>query len=235
VSPRWLLFDGGHFWRYIKVMKAEEVNGNDLMADNYDHGGEGDTPAFLYLISASLGLNDPKQPSQGSWGTRFQAMPSSYPRGYYTTCGVPQSELERWIPDAKNSFLARMKWATQPPTQVNHAPVAAVGKDTSNKVIYLSASPASKLRFDASASFDRDGDKLDFKWFHYAEAGSYPQQLTLKDAHNSRVELLVPKDLGNEEIHLVLEVRDQGKPSLVSYKRIVIRKKGVQKVVRKGS
>ena len=226
VKPGWLLFDGGHFWRYIKVMKAEEVAGNDAMAANYDHGGEGDTPSFLYLLSAFLGLNDPLQPSQGSWGSRFVPMPSTYPAGYYSTCGVSAAELERWVPDAKNSFMARMKWATNSPSEVNHAPVAVLGGDRSNKVVYRKSAPGSRVVLDASKSFDQDGDRLSYRWFHYKEAGSYQNPIDIPDSASSRIRFTVPHDIGNDDLHLVLEVRDQGSPSLVAYRRVVIAKKG---------
>ena len=203
-------------------MKAEEVSGNDVMAANYDHGGEGDTPSFLYLLSAFLGLNDPLKPGQGSWGTRFVPMPASYPKGYYSTCGVSPAELDRWVPDAKNSFMARMKWATHPPSEVNHAPVAVLGKDKSNLVSYRKAAPGSKMKVDASASSDKDGDQLSFRWFHYAEAGSYRKKLALADSSSAVLSFTVPEDLGGHDIHLVLEVRDNGSPSLVAYRRIVI-------------
>jgi hypothetical protein len=203
-------------------MKAEDVNRNDVMAMNYDHGGEGDTPAFLYLLSASLGLNDPLQPSQGSWGSRFVPMPASYPAGYYSTCGVPQTEVDRWIPDAKNSFMARMKWATHSPLQVNHAPVVVLGKDRSNNVLHRKAVAGRSIELNASKSFDRDGNQLSFRWFHYKEAGSYREQITLNDSSSAVIRFAVPRDIDGDDIHLVLEVRDNGSPSLVAYRRVVI-------------
>jgi hypothetical protein len=225
VQPGWLLFDGGHFWKYIKVMKAEEVKQNDAMAAQYDHGGEGDTPAFLYLLSAFLGLNDPLEPAQGSWGTRFTPMPDSFPKGYYSTCGVPQSELERWIPEAKNSFLARMQWAVRGPREVNHAPLATIGKGRSNQVIYLKAAPGKTIKLDASASSDQDGHALTYRWFHYTEASSYKNRVELPQATSSILTFTVPRDLGEQDIHLVLEVRDNGAPALVGYRRVVIRRR----------
>jgi hypothetical protein len=206
-------------------MQAEEVNRNDVMAAHYDHGGEGDTPSFLYLLSASLGLNDPLQPSQGSWGTRFVTIPASYPKGYYSTCGVPATELERWIPDAKNSFLARMKWATHSPSEVNHAPLVALNDDKSKNVLYRKAVPGSSIELNASQSYDRDSDRLTFRWFHYKEAGSYRGKITLNDSSSAIIRLTVPSDIGGNDIHLVLEVRDNGSPSLVAYRRVVIMKK----------
>ncbi|GAA4394661.1 hypothetical protein GCM10023187_00740 [Nibrella viscosa] len=224
-EPGRLLFDGGHFWRYITVMKPEEVNRNDAMAATYDHGGEGDTPAFLYLLSGFLGLNDPLDPTQGSWGTRFVPMGGTFPQGYYSTCGVERSELERWIPDAKNSFLARMQWSTHGPAEVNHAPTPAFGKDRSNAVVYKRVVPGKTLTLDASASTDRDGDKLSYRWYPYPEAGSYTKPIKLETSDSPVLTWTVPEDIGDNAIHLILEVRDNGSPSLVAYRRVVVRKK----------
>ncbi len=224
-QPGWLLFDGGHFWRYITVMKPEEVNKNDVMSASYDHGGEGDTPSFLYLLSASLGLNDPLEPTHGSWGTRFKAMPETFPQGYYSTCGVDPAEMKRWIPEAKNNFLARMKWATHSPAEVNHIPVAAIGKDLSNKIIYLKSTPGKKIKLDASASYDPDGREISFTWYNYAEAGGYPNPIQLSKVSSKVLHFTVPPDIGDKEIHLILEVRDHGDPALVAYRRVVIQKK----------
>ncbi|GAA4469314.1 hypothetical protein GCM10023189_56170 [Nibrella saemangeumensis] len=224
-TPGRLLFDGGHFWRYITVMKPEEVNQNDVMSASYDHGGEGDTPAFLYLLSGFLGLNDPRDPTQGSWGTRFAPMGAAFPPGYYSTCGVDRKELERWIPDARNSFLARLKWATNRPTEVNHAPTPAFGKDRSNAVVYRQVVPGNVLKLDASASTDRDGDSLSYRWYPYPEASSYKNPVALENANSPVLTWKVPADLGDNDIHLILEVRDSGSPALVAYRRVVVQKK----------
>jgi hypothetical protein len=93
VQPGWFLYDGGHFWKYIKVMQQSEVNGHGPMSAIYDHGGEGDTPAFLYLLSGVFGLNDPLDPTQGSWGSLFTSMGPDFPHNYFYTCKVDKSEL----------------------------------------------------------------------------------------------------------------------------------------------
>ena len=38
---------------------------------------EGDTPAFLYLVSANRGLNDPEDPTQPSWGGQYKRKPNT--------------------------------------------------------------------------------------------------------------------------------------------------------------
>jgi len=222
VQPGWFLFDHGHFWKYITVMKQAEVNGNGRLSDLYDHGGEGDTPAFLYLVSAALGLHDPLEPTQGSWASRFVPMKEPFPGNYFSTCGVDAQELGQWIPDAKNSFLNRLQWSVKEPGQVNREPVAAFGRDQSNKIVKIIARPGKKITLDASASSDPDGDQLTFRWFHFKNAGSYSGNQEITPFGSAKLQFRVPGDLGTNDIHIILEVRDNGTPPLVSYKRVII-------------
>lgn len=225
VNPAYLLHDNGHFWKYLRVMDQKEVNGHGPMSAFYDHGGEGDTPAFLYLISAALGLNDPLDPTHGSWGSMFQSMGEQFPDGYFHTCGLERSELDRWIPAAKNSFLNRLKYSTNDPEAVNHEPLVIVNGIGGNEILKIKEKPGKKIILDASGSTDPDGDKINFNWFYYQEASSYNGQFSLNEPNNKKLELELPKDIGDSEIHLVLEVSDNGSNQLVSYRRVILYKK----------
>src|SRR5690606_38045138 len=86
ISPRWFLIDMNQFWQYIRAMDPSKVSGHGPISALYDGGGEGDTPAFLYLISGALGLNDPQDPTHGSWGNLFYPMGEPFPASYYHTC-----------------------------------------------------------------------------------------------------------------------------------------------------
>lgn len=222
VAPAQFLFDYGHFWKYIKVMSDEEVKGHGPMTELYDHGGEGDTPAFLYLISAALGLNDPLQPMQGSWGSMFRPMGDRFPDQYYATCGVEDHELNRWIPATRNSFLARLEWTVKAPGEVNHAPKAVLNKDSSSNIMYLKAKPGKRIRLNAAGSTDPDGDAVSYHWFYYKSAGDYAGEVVIDNPKDQEQNLLIPQNIGDAKIHFVLEVRDNGSPALVSYKRAVI-------------
>ncbi len=228
-TPRWLLHDGGHFWRYVggsdPVMLRSEVNGHGPMSDIYDNGGEGDTPSFLYLLSSALGLNNPEDPGQGSWGNMFYPMGNDFPEGYYHTCFHDRGELERWIPDAKKSFQNRLQWSVKEPLEVNHEPVAAINGDKSNRILSLNVQPGEEVKLDASKSFDPDGDEIHYNWFRYDEADSYLGSFEISNPEDALQAFIVPDDIASGNIHLVLEVHDAGSPDLVAYRRVILKTK----------
>lgn len=230
VSLGKVLFDNGHFWHFVwsrdpqwtKPLTAKDVNGHGPMSSIYDDGGEGDTPSFLYLLSATLGLNDPIDPAQGSWGSLFRPMGDAFPEGYFSTCDVDQQELTRWVPASTNSFKNRLLWSIKAPGEVNREPIASVNGDNSNRILNIKGKPGSKIRIDASGSKDPDGDRLTFHWFHYDLADSYEGAVQIPNPDHQVLELTIPENLGRHSIHLILEVSDSGTPSLVSYRRIII-------------
>ncbi len=226
VAARWLLHEAGHFWRYVSgrnpVISPSEVNGHGPMSEIYDSGGEGDTPSFLYLISSMFGLNDPEDPTQGSWGNMFYPMEDEFPKGYFHTCFQPDHELTRWIPDARNSFKNRLKWSVDEPDEVNQEPIIIINGNKSNKVIHISSAPGRKVKLDASRSFDPDNNDLTYNWFRYKNADSYEGDFEIDKPEEARQVIRVPEDLADKTIHLVLEVRDNGIPGLVSYRRVIL-------------
>ncbi|MCC5929431.1 MAG: DUF1593 domain-containing protein [Cyclobacteriaceae bacterium] len=225
-----VLFENGHFWYYVgsrepgyvKPVKPEMVNGHGPMSDIYDNGGEGDTPAYLYLLSAVFGLNDPLDPTHGSWGSRFRPMGESFPDQYYSTCDIDRHELVRWIPAATNSFKNRLLWSVKEPGEVNREPMAVVNGDRTNKLIRISSKPGAKVLLDASDSSDPDGDALRFHWYRYKEADSYLGELEITNADSNTLTLTMPDDLEDKNLHIILEVKDGGNPELTTYRRIII-------------
>ncbi|MGF1637400.1 MAG: nucleoside hydrolase-like domain-containing protein [Cyclobacteriaceae bacterium] len=225
-----VVYDNGHFWHYVgssepgykKPLTSKDVNGHGLMSDIYDDGGEGDMPAFLYLISSKLGLNDHLDPTQGSWGSMFTSMGSEFPENYYSTCDIDRNELVRWVPVATNSFKNRLLWSVKEPGEVNREPVAVVNGDQSNKVIRLEGSPGQTITLDASDSFDPDGDNLTFHWFRYKNADNYNGDVPLTEPNNAKQAIKIPDDIDDANVHLILELKDSGEPSLVSYRRVII-------------
>lgn len=152
----------------------------------------------------------------------FKKMEGPFPANYFSTCNVNANEMMRWVPDVKNSFMNRLGWSLREPSEVNHEPVAVIGKDRGNRITRMKVEPGKTLQLDASGSSDPDGDQLDIKWFVYETAGTYAGQVLPEAVTSPVLNITVPEDLEDKEIHLLLEVRDHGTPSLVSYRRVIL-------------
>src|SRR5207247_6907907 len=95
--------------------------------------------------------------------------------------------------------------------------------NVSRKLDSLNAKPGEEVAHDATASADRDGNRLSYRWYFYREAGSYGGEIALENASAARAVLRMPADSAGKTIHIILEVKDNGEPPLTSYRRIVLR------------
>jgi hypothetical protein len=162
---------------------------------------EGDTPAFLYLLP--IGLNEPEQMTQGSWGGRFNGVktlnPGSFSKKYaesqkkfrdfsmYTeapdswqykseTYTSTYAGLYRWREAFQNDFAARMDWSLKPFDETNHPPKVVLNGDKSLNVLHIEAGAGAVVRLNATGSTDPDGDRLSYQWFYYPEPGTYGER-----------------------------------------------------------
>lgn len=200
---------------------------------------EGDSPAFLYLLAN--GLNVPEHPEYGGWGGRFDLEEKAGIRGmsFIKSSGKDETQhdpyymigsssegvnaINRWRDGIWNNFAARMQWTlTDNYSEVNHHPVAALGRDHRTDCIYMTARCGEKLKLNASASSDPDGDELIFKWSIYYEPGTYKDVIKLEGSASSECLVHVPDDASGKNFHVILEVNDNGTPSLTSYRRVVV-------------
>ncbi len=67
---------------------------------------EGDTPSFLYLLSANRGINNPEDPTQPSWGGQYVRIDSTK---HYTD-GPGRGTITKWSNDFQDDFQARLGW-----------------------------------------------------------------------------------------------------------------------------
>ncbi len=69
---------------------------------------EGDTPSFLYLVSAVRGLNNPEKPNEPSWGGRF-VCPDTTKNHWFDSPAGPKT-VYRWRPQVQADFALRANW-----------------------------------------------------------------------------------------------------------------------------
>ncbi len=133
------------------------------------------------------------------------------------------SPIFRWRTDFQNDFAARMDRCILPYSEVNHNPVVLIDDQAGKYVIYEQVEPDTQLSFDARASFDPDGDSLNFYWWQYGEAGTYDGRIQISEPEGATTRVVIPAQAKGTEIHLILTVRDDGIPALTSYRRVVLK------------
>jgi hypothetical protein len=184
---------------------------------------EGDTPSWLFFLSNGLG--DPAHPEWGGWGGRLQRGTDGVYRDARDKVGDVQdarATVWRWRPAFQNQFQARMDWCVKPYAEANHAPMAVLNGDTMRRAVQVAASPGGVVRLSAAGSSDPDGGALSYRWWVYAEAGTYGGAVSLAEPDRAETSVTAPADAAGKTIHIILEVTDGGNPPLAAYRRCVL-------------
>jgi len=106
--------------------------------------------------------------------------------------------------------------------KANHNPVAVLAGDSSKAVVQVVVKPGQTVSLDASGTYDPDGDEVSSHWFAYNEAGTYRGPIEIQDAEGALARVTIPKGSAGKTIHIILEVKDDGEPSLFSYRRVIL-------------
>ena len=178
---------------------------------------------FLYLVPT--GMNDPEQPTWGSWAGRYGLNPGWPGKQYYWANQVDiwngatnrENTLARWAVALQNDFRARLDWCVKNYAEANHPPIVKLKGDWKR-----SAKPGERIVLDASNSADPDGNALSFKWEYYREAGTYDGSLTIENENGPTASLIMPEVKPNDTIHLIVTVTDSGNPPLSRYRRVLL-------------
>ena len=140
----------------------------------------------------------------------------------------------RWIEAIQNDFAARADWCVKEFKDANHAPVVSIDSVPSREV-----RPGEAVKLAATAT-DPDGDEMAFRWWQYSEADSARSGVSFQlakptseaslplaspkerklEAYATQASFVVP-DEPDKQVHIILEVTDNGTPPLVAYQRVV--------------
>jgi hypothetical protein len=219
---------------------------------------EGDTPSYLGLTGN--GLASWRNPSWGGWGGRyFYRVPKGGKHPIWTQGGGMFSRVTsedevtgidgrsilsdygtiwRWREAYQHDFAARMDWTIKPYKQANHNSLVVVNGKGGTDPILIDAVVGRPITLDAAGTRDPDGQKLTYRWFHYAEAGAGTgpglAAVKIEGADTSKA-TVTPTALCNPVwslehadcpatgvAHIILAVTDTGTPSLTSYRRVIL-------------
>ena len=184
---------------------------------------------FLYLVPT--GMNNPERPTWGSWAGRY-GLDTNFPHcAYYwanqfdTWHGTTNRDntLARWAVALQNDFRARLDWCVADEfKKANHHPVAVLNNDTTKGVLSLKARPGEVVALSAAGSTDPDGQSLKQTWFVYPEAGTFHGNVKLASDTGETTSLVAPTVSTPATIHVILQLEDNGSPSLFAYRRAVV-------------
>ena len=86
----------------------------------------------------------------------------------------------------------------------------------------LTVAPGTTVKLTAAGSRDPDGDGLRYTRWQYGEADSFEGSLRIRNRKSQDANFVAPRVNSEKTIHVVLEVSDNGRPSLTSYRRMVV-------------
>lgn len=203
------------------------VNQNPRTPRNSQGIKEGDSPSWFYFMAN--GLNDYERPEWGGWGGRYEhAADGKYNDAQDDHWSGNQDgrirrkwTVARWREAYQNDFAARVRWCVLPYSKTNHNPVAIIDSDQSKNILVKYARPGQTITMDASESFDPDKDKILFNWWIYHEVSS--SIAILKNNMGNKVKVSIPDTALPGDVHVILEIKDNGNPVLTSYRRVIIK------------
>jgi len=167
---------------------------------------------------------------------------------YYGGLGAPEQFIQRDLDDLqRHGFNWLRVWATGGASDNNVSAVDAEGRPRQSFLGRLrglvaecdrrglvgdvtltrgrgtpATAAGAQVKLSAAESSDPDGNRLNYRWWTYGEAGTYDGRVMIRGDEQAEAEVPVPADASGKTIHVILEVRDDGQPPLTSYRRAVL-------------
>lgn len=185
---------------------------------------EGDTPSWFFFLPNGLG--DPEHPEWGGWGGRLTNAQACIFRDAHDSMGDvtdARCTVWRWRQQFQSDFAARLDWCVAADFQrANHPPIAVLNGDLTRRTLELIARPGETVTLSAAGSKDPDGNALTTAWFIYREASSCGGALRLSATTGETTSFVAPAVKRAETIHVIMQLEDDGTPSLIACRRAVV-------------
>ncbi len=176
-----------------------------------DYVSEGDSPAFLWALKN--GLRNYEDPTFGGWGGRFYKV-DDFENVY---ADVSEGSYTRWIEDANRDFQARMDWCVAENFEdANHKPVINIDGPLDRTV-----QAGLTIVLNAKGTMDPDEDRFSYRWWQFQEAGTCDGMVNIENPYSETTSFKAPSVNEPRTVHIILKVRDRGKPALASYVRLI--------------
>ncbi len=222
-------------WLRENIMEDHGPLGANYLESDYIM--EGDTPSFIGLIQNGLAWY--KSPAFGGWAGMYEHYRSYGEKDKIWTSSVNtqdeiilpdgraeasnQATIWRWREAYQHDFAARMDWNVAENFQeANHNPVIVLNGNKGKSLATAMINPGEEVHLSAAGTEDPDGDELNYKWFLYREVSGFSGDLGLRNTNAKEVRFTMPELGKGQNLHLILEVKDNGEPSLFSYRRIIL-------------
>src|SRR5664279_1382927 len=88
----------------------------------------------------------------------------------------------------------------------------------------IDAAPGATVKLSVAGSSDPDGDKLEYSWWQYREAGTYKgEPAAIRNEDRAVAGAQIPTEAKpGETLHFIAEVTDSGKPPITRYARVIV-------------
>jgi hypothetical protein len=124
----------------------------------------------------------------------------------------------RWRNAFQNDFFSRMDWCVAKTyADANHPPVVKIKNGNE-----LTIQSGAEVLLEADAT-DPDHNELSYNWWIYKEVGSYNAgKFSLKNTNGKSIAFKAPIVKDSKTMHIIVEVTDNGSPSLTRYQRVIL-------------